>query len=96
MGYKTVAPQFQAHEVVDHNQGEYVRGAVTTNRVEGFFAQLKRSVDGTHHRVSTDHLQRYVTQFDFMYSTRKMTDSARMERLLGQVGGRRLPYHTLH
>ena len=32
----------------------------TTNRAEGFFSQLKRSLDGTHHHVSHEHLHRYV------------------------------------
>ena len=95
LAYRSVGPQFQAHEVVDHSAGEYVRGNVTTNHVEGFFSQLKRSIDGTHHRVSVDHLQRYVTHVDFIYTTRKLDDSARMERLVGQVTGRRLSYKPL-
>jgi len=28
------------------------------NHVKGFFAQLKRSIDGTHHHVAVDRLQR--------------------------------------
>ncbi len=42
--------QFQSHQWVDHKNGEYVRGDVSTNQVEGYFSQLKRSIDGTHHR----------------------------------------------
>ena len=47
--YKPVGQRFIAHETVDHSADEYVRGAVTTNHAEGFFSQLKRSLDGTHH-----------------------------------------------
>lgn len=94
-GYVSVGREFQEHESVDHAQGEYVRGDVTTNHVEGFFSQLKRSIDGTHHQVSTEHLHRYVTHADFNYTTRKLDDSARMARLVGQVTGRRLPYRPL-
>ena len=65
---------------------------VTTNHAEGFFSQLKRSVDGTHHRVSVEHLPRYLAEFDFRYSTRKLSDTQRMERLVTQAGGRRLTY----
>ncbi len=72
--------------------GEYVRSDVTTNPVENFFSQLKRSIDGTHHQVSHEHLDRYLAEFDFRYSTRKMSDTRRMERLMGQTGGRRLTY----
>ena len=33
---------------------------MTTNAVEGFFSQLKRSIDGTNHHVSRTHLPRYL------------------------------------
>ena len=90
--YRPFASEFIAHEWVDHSEGEYVRGNVTTNAAEGFFSQLKRSIDGTHHHVSVEHLPRYLAEFDFRYSTRKLTDTTRMSRLMGQTGGRRLTY----
>jgi hypothetical protein len=90
--YKTIAPHVAAHEFVDHSAGEYARGNVGTNLAEGYFSQLKRSIDGTHHHVSTEHLHRDLTQMDFMYSYCRETDSSRMRRLLGNVDGRRLPY----
>lgn len=93
--YKTIAPVVAAHEWVDHKAGEYVRGNVGTNLAEGFFSQLKRSLDGTHHHVSVEHLQRYLNQFDFLYTHCKATDSDRMRLLLDNVGGRRLTYKPL-
>jgi transposase-like protein len=84
-----------SHGRVNHRMSEYVRDGITTNHAEGYFSQLKRSLDGTHHAVSKEHLPRYLAQFDFLYSTCKMTDSARMERLLGRVPGRRLTYRPL-
>jgi transposase-like protein len=94
-GYKAIAPMFAAHEYVDHRQGEYTRGNVSTNLVEGWFSQLKRSLDGTHHAVSVEHLDRYLTQFAFMYSFCRDTDSVRMRRIIDNVEGRRLPYKPL-
>jgi len=95
-GYKTIASEFAAHETVNHAQDEYARyenGAViTSNHAESYFSQLKRSLDGTHHHVSREHLGRYLAEFDYRYSTRKLSDTARMNRLMGQVGGRRLTY----
>src|SRR3954447_10677619 len=93
--YKTIAPLVAAHEWVDHKAGEYVRGNVSTNLNEGFHSQLKRSLDGTHHHVSVEHLQRYLNQFDWLYSNRRETDSNRMRELLGNVDGRRLTYKPL-
>jgi transposase-like protein len=58
------------HHIVNHKLGEYVRGNVTTNHAEGFFSQLKRSLDGTFHHVSEEHLPRYLAEFDYRWSTR--------------------------
>ena len=51
---------------------------------ENFFSQLKRSIDGTHHSISKYHLQRYLGEFDFRFSTRKITDTERMHLLVDQ------------
>lgn len=67
---------------------------MTTNQAQGYFSQLKRS-HGTHHHVSVEHLPPLPGRFGFRYSTRKMSDTARMERVIGQVGGRRLTYRPL-
>ncbi len=56
---------------------------------------LKRSLNGAHHNVSKVHLQRYLYEFDFRYSTRKLTDGERMARLIGQVPGRRISYERV-
>jgi transposase-like protein len=87
--------EFASHEQVDHHAGEYVRGDVTTNHAEGYFSQLKRSLDGTHHRISREHLSRYLAEFDYRYSTREATDKERMDDLMARVGGRRLAYKPL-
>jgi len=91
-GYQSFGHEFLLHESVDHSAGEYVRGPVTTNQAENYFSQLKRSLDGTHHHVSVDHLSRYLAEFDYRYSTRKMRDTARMRRMMRQVGGPGLTY----
>lgn len=83
------------HETVFHAGHEYVRGEITTNAVESFFGQLKRSIDGTHHAISHEHLHRYLAEFDFRYSTRKMSDSQRLDVLLGRVQGKRLQYRAM-
>ena len=60
-----------------------------------YFSQLKRSIDGTHHRVPVTHLQLYLDLFDFTYAWCKLTDSARMHALIRRAGGRRLTYKPL-
>jgi len=90
--YLSPAAEFASHSTVDHHAGEYVRGDVSTNQAENFFSQLKRSIDGTHHAVSATHLDRYLAEFDFRYSTRKVTDTERLAILGGRLGGKRLTY----
>ncbi len=58
------------HDVVKHAIKEYVRGNVYINNMEGFWSQLKRSIDGTYHSVSPQWLQLYVDEFAWRYSHR--------------------------
>jgi len=55
---------------VKHSKGEYVRGNIHTNTIEGLWSQLKRSIRGTYHFVSAKHLQSYVDEFAFRYNQR--------------------------
>ena len=67
------------------------RNSGEDDRVEGYFSQVKRSIDGTHHHVSKEHLGRYMDEYDFRYSTCAMDDTQRMNHLMGQTD-RRLSY----
>jgi hypothetical protein len=58
------------------------------------FAALS-NVHGTYHHVSPQHLHRYLSEFDFRYSNRKITDGERSCRLIGKVSGKRLMYRDL-
>lgn len=92
-GYKAVGEEYVGHGVVAHSKGEYGRaGVFHTNTIEGYFSILKRGIIGVYHHVSKAHLQRYCTEFDFRYNTRKLNDFERAEHsLLGAVG-KRLTY----
>ena len=59
-----------AHGTVDHGRGEYVNGDTHTNNLEGFWSQLKRSINGTYHFVSPKYLQTYVNEFAYRYNYR--------------------------
>jgi transposase-like protein len=83
---------FQSHEWVNHGADEYVRGNVTTNQAESFFAQFKRSLDGTYHNVSRKHLDRYAQEFAFRWNTSKQSDHQRAMQMIDNAAGRRLTY----
>ncbi len=93
--YKILGPEFERHEVVCHSQEEYVKGEAHTNTVEGFFSILKRGLIGVYQHVGIQHLQRYVTEFDFRYNHRKDTDFQRATKALKGIEGKRLTYRRI-
>ena len=60
----------RTHQAINHAKGEYKREHVTTNSIEGFWSQLKRSLDGTYHSVSPKYLPLYVSEFEYRYNHR--------------------------
>ena len=84
------------HSRVNHTQKEYARWedgvCVTTNAVEGFFANLKRGINGVYHHVGKNHLHRYLSEFDFRYNAREITDGERALEALKGFEGKRLTY----
>jgi hypothetical protein len=91
--YEAIGADMAGHFAVDHSAGQYViPGSNGTNMAENYFSQLKRSLDGTHHHVSVEHLPRYLAEFDFRYTYCADSGTARMNRLMGRVAGRRLQY----
>ncbi len=72
------------HLRVSHSAREYVRNNVHTNSIEGFWSQLKRSINGTFHHVSKQHLQKYVNEFVYRYNLRR-SESPIFSDLSGRV-----------
>lgn len=60
--------RMRTHMMINHSKQEYARGVVHTNTIEGFWSQLKRSLDGTHHCVSPKYLQSYVDERTYHYN----------------------------
>lgn len=59
------------HHTVNHSAGEYARGPVHVNSLEGFWSRFKNSVRGTHIHVSGKHLSSYLGEFEFRWNLRK-------------------------
>ena len=57
----------RTHSQVNHTAKEYVRYedglCITTNSIEGYFATLKRGINGVYHHVGKQHLHRYLSEF---------------------------------
>ncbi len=83
--YKPLTALGFDHRTVLHREGEYVNGNVHTNGVESFWAQLKRSINGTFHHVSRQHLQKYLNEFVYRHNHRH-SDLPMFARLVSTVG----------
>ena len=93
--HRSLGKDFAKHESVDHRIGEYVRGDVYTNTLEGYFSILKRGIGGVYQNVSAKHLKRYVGEFDFRYNYRiaaGFTDADRFAIAAKGIKGKRLTY----
>lgn len=87
--------QVRNHESVDHSKHEWKRGDVHTNTLEGFFSIFKRGMIGTYQHCTTDHLHRYLSEFDFRYNNRAklgIDDNDRTIAALKGIEGKRLTY----
>jgi transposase-like protein len=98
--YGKLANHFADHQTVNHSIGEYVSFSnpeIHTNTVEGYFSIFKRGMKGVYQHCKKQHLHRYLAEFDFRYSNRiakGIDDTARAEKLLVGVAGKRLTYET--
>jgi len=59
------------HGTVNHSQGVYVNGDITTNGIESAFSLLKRGIIGTWHKVSAKHLEAYLDEMTFRFNNRE-------------------------
>jgi transposase-like protein len=97
--YKYVGKEFSGHKTVTHGSsgyGEYVGpDGQNVNACENFFGNFKRSMRGTYRKCDEQHLQRYVTEFEFRHNNRSglgIEDHQRAANLLKGIEGKRLTY----
>lgn len=69
------------HKSVNHSVKEYVRDGVSVNGVEGFWSQLKRSINGTHIHVSGKHLWKYAKEAEYRFNRRGCSETMLSELL---------------
>ncbi|WP_339634189.1 IS1595 family transposase [uncultured Sneathiella sp.] len=90
--YKKLGNDFAKHDFVRHGIGEYGRGEIHTNTIEGYFSIFKRGMKGVYQHCAKRHLHRYLAEYDFRYNERKITDSERSDIALRGIVGKRLTY----
>jgi len=67
-GYAYLAG-FVQHKTINHKK-HYVNGEIHTNTIEGFWGLFKRGIVGQYHKVSIQHLGKYLAEFCFRYNNR--------------------------
>lgn len=82
------------HDYVKHKAGEYVRNAIHTNTLEGFWSLFKRGLNGIYHQISNKHMDKYLSEFSLRYNTRNLDDDERFSFFLHKIDGK-LTYKQL-
>ena len=93
--YRHLVKQLAEHDIVRHNAGEYGRGDVHTNTIEGYFSIFKRRMKRVYQHCAKRQLHRYAAEFGFRYSNRAangVDDQGRAETALKNVKGKWLQY----
>jgi transposase-like protein len=93
--YTNLKKEFATHDFTSHGAGEYVRGDVHTNTIEGYFSIFKRGMKGIYQHCGRQHLHRYTAEFEFRYNHRignGTDDTIRADLILKGAEGKRLTY----
>ncbi len=96
--YAKLSANLQSHTALNHTQGDYGRGMIHTNSVDGLISTFKRGMHGTYQHCDARHVGRYMTEFTFRYSHRVklgVDDTMRASRIVAGALGRRLSFKTL-
>ena len=92
--YSALDFHFQ-HEAVNHSVGEYVREQAHCNGMESFWSMLKRGYQGTYHKMSPKHLDRYVAEFSGRHNVREADTIDQMAGVVASMASKRLRYSDL-
>jgi transposase-like protein len=84
--YRETVKEGYVHDFVDHKQGEYGKGPVNSNGMEGFWGVLKRRLKTTG-GIRENRLHLYLAEDVWRYNNRKLTEEQKIERILSKLGG---------
>lgn len=90
-GYRRLPRYGYRHDFVDHEAGEYVRGEVHTQTIDGYWGLLKTHLDSIG-GIRKERLSFFIGEHQWRYNFRHLTRKEQMERiyqLLTRFGGRK-------
>jgi transposase-like protein len=80
---------------VNHSEENYVNGAFSTNGIENYWSHFKRTIIGTHHVVSPQHLQKYSDECSFRYNRKDITPAQVFNAMVKNAERERTTYSVL-
>jgi hypothetical protein len=92
--YKGAIPRAK-HERGNHAEELKDKNWTRTQTVENAFSLFKRGIVGNYHKLSADHLDRYLGEFCWRYSHRKMQPWLFDMALTNMLNKKPLPYKDL-
>ena len=92
--YSGIAGGFGYHGALKRGLRRF-GGYIHIYTAESFFSLVKRGITGSFHHVSEAHLHRYMTEFDYRWNTRELTDAERFTKSIGGIVGKRLTYRRI-
>lgn len=90
-GYRRLPKYGYIHEWVDHEAGEYVRGEVHTQTIDGYWGMLKNHLAATG-GIRKERLVYFIGEHQWRYNFRHLTRREQVEKiyhLLTEFGGRK-------
>jgi hypothetical protein len=63
--------------------------------VENYFSVFKRGMKSVYQHCAEKHLQRYLSEFDFRYNSRTVSDGERAQKAIAGAQGKRLTYRRI-
>jgi transposase len=89
-GYRPLGRQGYHHDWVDHDAGEYVRGDVHTQNMDGYWGKLKTHLDSIG-GIRKEQLPLFIGEYQWRYNARQLDRKEQTEKLyhsLVKFGGR--------
>ena len=83
--YRNLPSMGFKHGSVNHNRNQWVNGSSHVQTIEGFWANLKRGINGTHIHVSGKHLPKYLGEFEFRHNRRHRPETMLAELMTAFV-----------
>lgn len=91
--YRGLEDDFAGHETINHREQQYVRGPVTINGIEGFWAYAKERLLRPH-GVSSQHFLLYLKEMEYRFNHRDLSPEEFSKHLLSVLLSEKLVHET--